>query len=185
MSTTPPPLPPPGEPQPPQQPYAPYPPPEQQPYGAAQQPFGYDPAQQPYGYDPQQQGYAPYGPQYGAAPTWKHAIGGMVGTALGVLAVLMMGIGVVVSQVIGAKYGGDPMAAQGDPLAIFSGFLLLGGMAAGLLGVVASIIGFFERDRKRLFAWIGLGINGLPLCCVGALTALGVAALLSMGGLPG
>ena len=179
MSTTPPPLPPPGEPQAPQQqPYGQYPPPPQQPYG-------YDPAQQQYGYDPrQQQGYAPYGAQYGAAPDRKHAIGGMVGTGVGVLAVVMMGIGVVVSQVIGAKYGGDPMAAQGDPVAMVSGFLLLAGMAAGLLGVVASIIGFFERDRKRLFAWIGLGLNGLPLCCVGALTALGVAALLSMGGLP-
>ena len=57
--------------------------------------------------------------------------------------------------------------------AIAIGLGALGGMAAALLGVVLGIAGLVQRDRKRLFAVLGLVLNGL--------TILGVAGLILIG----
>ena len=58
-------------------------------------------------------------------------------------------------------------------MAMLIGFGALGGMAAAVLGIVLGIGGLVQRDRKRLFAVLGLVLNGL--------TIVGVAGLILVG----
>jgi hypothetical protein len=62
-----------------------------------------------------------------------------------------------------------------SPLAIIAGLAMLGGLAVTFLGAGLGIGGIFQRNRKRVFAVLGLVFNLMILVAFVGLIALGLA----------
>ena len=54
-----------------------------------------------------------------------------------------------------------------------TGFVMMGGLAVSLVGVLLGIVGILQRRRNRIFAFLGLGINCLFLLAMIGLIILG------------
>ncbi|MDR3637025.1 MAG: hypothetical protein P4L84_24690 [Isosphaeraceae bacterium] len=62
-----------------------------------------------------------------------------------------------------------------SPMAVILGLIMLGGMAVAFLGAGLGIGGLFQKDRKRVFAVLGLIINVMTMAAFVGLVALGLA----------
>lgn len=182
MSSTPPPLPPPSDPQ--GQPQGATPPSQ---YGVPQgqwsqypQQGGYPPQQQgqpqypgypAQGQYPQQQGYAHPGYYAAATVPETHSTPGKISVAIAVVGWVVFGVAMVVATVAG------PNMDENSPQAQLLGLAIMGAMGLNVVGLFLAIGAFFEKNKKRLFAWLGLVFNALPCVCGLGVMALGFAAL--------
>ena len=104
----------------------------------------------------------------------KHSGLGIASTVIAVLA----GLGLLGSFVYAGYLGMNAPGGQvseNDPQVMLVGLLVLGSMAVLVLGAILGIAGLFVGERKRLWAWIGLVLNALPILGGVALMILGLA----------
>jgi hypothetical protein len=65
--------------------------------------------------------------------------------------------------------------SQQSPAMVVTGLLLIAGMAAAVVGIGLGVFGLLRPDRKKLFAILGLCLNGLILLTVESLMMIGFA----------
>ncbi|PRH83696.1 hypothetical protein [Arenimonas caeni] len=104
----------------------------------------------------------------------KHSGLGIASTVIAVLAGLVMLGAIFYAGYVGMNEPGGQLS-ETDPRAITIGVLMLGSMAVLLLGAILGIAGLFVGERKRVFSWIGLVLNALPILGGLALILLGLA----------
>jgi MFS family permease len=90
---------------------------------------------------------------------------------------LVVGVGefvlVAIAGVMTANSPGGRMDSK-SPEAIVLGLLLLGGLGVAVLGLILGIVALFAPDRGKIFAWLGVAINGTILLGVVALMIIGL-----------
>lgn len=69
--------------------------------------------------------------------------------------------------------GGVP--SETDPRMMMVGFGMIAAMALLVLGAILGGVGLFAGTRKRLFAWLGLILNLLPLLLGIVIVIVGLA----------
>ena len=157
---------------PPPSPYGPPspPPPAYPPYGHYPPPPGAPPGMAPPPYAAMGYGYGMYGP--GAPQPTSHSGIGIASLLLGILSVLGLVATVVVGVVMTAN---DPGALENEnsPATLALGACALACLLLSLVGVGLGIGGLVQRDRKRVFAWIGLTLNAVILLLVVGLMVVG------------
>ena len=145
------PAPPPGQ-------YAQYPVPS---YGSP--PWGADPAYPA----------AAYG--YGAPAPQKHP-------GLGIISVILAGlsgVGLIVTMVVAVMAAAnDPAIFENEqaPATVALGACVILGAFLSLVGVGLGIGGLTDRNRRKVFAVVGLAVNAVVILIVVGLMALGAAA---------
>jgi hypothetical protein len=65
--------------------------------------------------------------------------------------------------------------SQRSPAMIITGLLLIAGMAAAGIGIGLGVFGLLRPDRKKLFAILGLCLNGVILLTVESLMMIGLS----------
>jgi hypothetical protein len=80
---------------------------------------------------------------------------------------------VVIAGVMEASHPGG--IDENSPTAMFLGFLIFVCLIAALVGLVLGIVGATMRNRNKLFAGLGIGVNSLLL--LGLLVLMIVGAL--------
>jgi hypothetical protein len=128
---------------------------EQPPY---QQPY-----QQPYSQD---YGYLPYA---GSVPQ-QHSGAGVASFVIGV-AMAMVELTMVIMAAVLVQRGISSQTPQME----IAGCGMILGLAACAICVVLGIVGLTQSNRKKLFAVLGLCINGMILLFVLGLVVLGLA----------
>jgi hypothetical protein len=104
----------------------------------------------------------------------KHSGLGIAATIIAVVAGLgLLGVFVYAGYIGINEPGGQP--SQDDPRMIGIGFGAMAATALLVLGAILGVAGLFAGTRKRLFAWLGLVLNLLPLLAGIALIILGLA----------
>ncbi|GAB2659405.1 hypothetical protein [Arenimonas aestuarii] len=104
----------------------------------------------------------------------KHSGLGITATIIAVVAGLgLLGVFGYAGYVGMNEPGGE--LSETDPRAMMIGFGMLAAMAMLVLGAILGAVGLFAGTRKRLFAWLGLVLNVLPLLLGIALVILGLA----------
>jgi hypothetical protein len=123
------------------------------------------------GTHPHQQAYPYASPQM--VPEAAHSKVGIASFVMG----LLVGLGELVLVVIaGVMETSTPGGMNDkDPKVAILGLLLLGGLFLALVGAILGVVGLFERNRKKLFAVLGLIFNGLILGLVVLLMIVGLA----------
>jgi hypothetical protein len=123
------------------------------------------------GTHPHQQTYPYSSPQM--MPEAAHSKVGIASFVMG----LLVGLGELVLVVIaGVMETSTPGGMDDkDPKVAILGLLLLGGLFLALVGAILGVVGLFEKNRKRLFAVLGLIFNGLILGLVVLLLIVGLA----------
>jgi membrane glycosyltransferase len=109
---------------------------------------------------------------YPAAPL-PHSGLGIVSTLIAVVAGLGMLGAFVYAGMLGMEAGGQP--SETDPRVMAVGLAITACGALLLLGGLLGVAGLFVGERRRLFAWIGTILCGLPLLLAIALMVLGLA----------
>lgn len=104
----------------------------------------------------------------------KHSGLGIASTVIAVFAGLAMLAVFVYAGYIGMNEPGGQLS-ETDPRAMMIGFGVMAAMAVLALGAILGIAGLFVGERKRVFAWIGLVLNALPIVGGIALIILGLA----------
>jgi hypothetical protein len=118
--------------------------------------------------------------RHGAALRQRHSEVGVVACFIAALVVLLYG-GLMIAAVMDTRPGNvAPSEAQKTRGAIL-GFTMFASIFLNGAGVLVGIIGVLIPNRRKLFAWIGLGINGLLLVSCLMLCAFGLFATLSLG----
>ena len=104
----------------------------------------------------------------------RHSGLGIGALVIGLVAIVGLVVTFVCVAAIMASTGhiSDPSS----PVAILVGLAIVICMLAALIGVVIGLVGMFQRDRKKVFAHIGFGINVAIVVVVIAIIALGIAA---------
>ncbi|WP_374601876.1 hypothetical protein [Arenimonas sp.] len=104
----------------------------------------------------------------------KHSGLGIAATIIAVVAGLAL-LGVFgYAGYLGMNAPGGELS-ETDPRAMMIGVGMLAAMALLVLGAILGVLGLFAGTRKRLFAWLGLVLNLLPLLGGIALVILGLA----------
>jgi hypothetical protein len=129
------------------------------------------PFQQPSYQQPPYQtpGHVPYA-SWQQPPASKHSGFGIASFIIGI-SMGVMEVGLIVTAAVLVQQG---RSSQAPGMEIAGCFMLLG-LLACVGGVVSGIVGIKQADRKKLFAVIGLCINGLILLSVLGLMVLGLA----------
>jgi hypothetical protein len=103
----------------------------------------------------------------------KHSGLGIAATILAILAGAAL-VGVFIyAGMLGMEQGGQ--LSETDPRVMTIGFLAIAAMCLLVLGAILGIAGLFVGQRKRVFAWVGLVLNVLPLLAGIALVVIGLA----------
>lgn len=103
----------------------------------------------------------------------KHSGLGIAATVLAILAgIALLGV-FVYAGMLGMDQGGQ--LSETDPRVMAIGFLAIAAMGLLLLGAILGIAGLFVGERKRVFAWVGLVLNVLPMLAGIALIVIGLA----------
>jgi len=113
-----------------------------------------------------------------AAPQ-KHSELGIVATVLALLSLLLCGGYWTLIFIFVGSIGGpnaQPMP-RNSPVPMAAGLMGIGAGVLALIGTILGIIGVVMANRKKLFAWIGLAINGLLLLGCAGVFCLGFASL--------
>ena len=101
-----------------------------------------------------------------------------VGMASCVLALLAVLIGAF-AMVLVADVGPDEIEAAieaEEPEAVLAMLLFVGAGLVSLIGLVLAIAGLLQQDRNKLFAILGLCLNGLLFLCGLAMMVAGAVA---------
>ena len=101
-----------------------------------------------------------------------------VGMASWVLALLAVLIGAF-AMVLVADVGPDEIEAAieaEEPEAVLAMLLFVGAGLVSLIGLVLAIAGLLQQDRNKLFAILGLCLNGLLFLCGLAMMVAGMLA---------
>lgn len=103
----------------------------------------------------------------------KHSGLGIASTVIAVFAGLALLAVFVYAGYVGMNEGGQ--LSETDPRAMMIGFGMIAALAVLALGAILGIAGLFVGERKRVFAWVGLVLNALPIVGGIALVILGLA----------
>jgi hypothetical protein len=109
---------------------------------------------------------------YQAGPL-PHSGLGISSTLIAIIGGLAMIGAFVYAGMLGMEAGGQPDETDPRIMAIGLVIVVCGGLL--LLGGVLGLAGLFVGERRRLFSWIGLILNALPLLGALALVVLGLA----------
>ena len=109
----------------------------------------------------------------GMQPELPHSGFGITSTILGVLSILGF-VAMCITAV--ALVADDPDLPEDSPEAMFLGTLVCGSGLLAMLGVLFGIIGVVTPGRKKLYAFVGLGISGLIAFCGISLLVIGLLA---------
>jgi hypothetical protein len=109
-----------------------------------------------------------------AAPVMKHSWLGISSFAISLIggAAMLLLFGVAAYMEMSTPGGMDENSAS----AVFVGLLLFAVMAVHLVGAGLAIGGLVQKDRKRVFAVLGLVFNALVILGTLALMIIGNAA---------
>ncbi|KFL36862.1 hypothetical protein [Arenimonas donghaensis] len=103
----------------------------------------------------------------------KHSGLGIAATIIAIIAGLGL-LGVFgYAGYVGMEQGGQP--SETDPRMVMVGMGMLAAMALLVLGAILGAVGLFAGARKRLFAWLGLVLNLLPLLLGIVIVVVGLA----------
>jgi len=102
-----------------------------------------------------------------------HSGAGIASCVLALFAVLAGGFAMVLAAVVGFDDIEAAINAE-EPEAMLAGMLLLGAGLFALIGLVLAIAGLLQRDRNKLFAILGLCLNGLFFLCGLGMTVVGL-----------
>lgn len=103
----------------------------------------------------------------------KHSGLGIAATIIAIVAGLgLLGVFVYAGYIGMNEPGGE--LSETDPRAMMIGLGMLAAMAFLVLGAILGIAGLFVGTRKRVFAWIGVVLNVLPLLAGIALVIVGL-----------
>ena len=108
------------------------------------------------------------------APVKPHSGLGIASTIVAVLCGLGLAAVFAYAGVLGVQNGGQALQ-ETDPRVMMIGLGVMAGMAGTLIGALLGIAGLFVGDRRRVFAWVGLILNALPLLVAIVLIALGLS----------
>ena len=119
--------------------------------------------------------YQPYAPPTRAAQpepvTKKHSIPGILSTVFGLLG------GMLVIVTIGlAIYFVSEYEKPNESQEILLGFGGLGAIGLNLIGVTLGIVGLVMPNKKKVFAFIGCALNGLPMADDGRIDFAGLVS---------
>ena len=104
----------------------------------------------------------------------KHSGLGIAATIIAIIAGLGL-LGVFgYAGYLGMNAPGGELS-ETDPRMMMVGFGMIAAMALLVLGAILGAVGLFAGVRKRLFAWLGLVLNLLPLLLGIALVIVGLA----------
>jgi len=104
-----------------------------------------------------------------------HSGVGIASCVLALFAVLAGGFAMVLAAVVGFDDIEAAINAE-EPEAILAGLLFLGAGLLFLIGLVLAVAGLLQHDRNKLFAVLGLCLNGLCLLCGLGMTIIGLLA---------
>lgn len=102
----------------------------------------------------------------------RHSGPGIASLIIACATGLLEFIAVIAAAVMTANSGGE--VDENDPAAIVLGLIMCGGLAMLIVGLVLGIVGLVQRDRKRLFAILGIILNGLVLIILIGLVIIGL-----------
>jgi hypothetical protein len=100
-----------------------------------------------------------------------HSGPGVASFIISILTVIGAILAVIVIASVGRKVKPE------EPLAILNGLLILGNMFLNLIGVVLGIVGTVQANRNKVFAIIGLCLNGVMLLGCGMIMCIGLAVM--------
>lgn len=103
----------------------------------------------------------------------KHSGLGIAATVIAVVAGLALVVAFAYAGMLGVEQGGQ--LSETDPRVMMIGFAAIAAMGLMILGAILGIAGLFVGERKRVFAWVGLLLNILPLLAGIALVVIGLA----------
>jgi hypothetical protein len=104
----------------------------------------------------------------------KHSGLGIASTVIAVVAGLVMLGTFGYAGYVGMNEPSGQLS-ETDPRAMLIGFLMIGAMVVLLLGGILGVAGLFVGERKRVFAWVGVVLNALPILGGLGLIILGLA----------
>ncbi|MFY2764197.1 hypothetical protein [Arenimonas sp. MALMAid1274] len=109
-----------------------------------------------------------------AAAPLKHSGLGIASTVMA----LLFGLGIIIvfayAGYLGTQAPGG-VIDETDPKIMMVGILVVAGIGGLLLGALLGLLGLFIGERRRMYAWLGLVLNALPLLAALGLMALGFA----------
>jgi hypothetical protein len=102
-----------------------------------------------------------------------HSGVGIASCVLALFAVLAGGFSMVLAAAVGFDDIEAAIEAE-EPEAMLAALLFLGGGLITLIGLTLGIAGMLQRDRNKLFAILGLCLNGLLFLCGLGMTLVGM-----------
>lgn len=121
--------------------------------------------------------WEPEYPEYvdeGVPPSAPHSGLGIASFIIALVTGTLLVIAMVFAGIMAAAAGGD--VDDEAPAMIAVGCFIILGVLAHLLGLGLGIAGLVQRDRRRVFAALGMVLNGVAVLGVLALMAIGLAA---------
>ena len=103
----------------------------------------------------------------------KHSGLGIASTVIAVVCGLGLLAVLGYAGYLGMENPGAP-PSESDPRIMMIGVLTLGCAAMLLLGAILGLAGLFVGVRRRVFAWVGLVLNALPLLLTIGLMIVGL-----------
>ncbi len=116
-----------------------------------------------------------YAPRFRDDPAaWRHSGVGIASFVTGIIALLLFigAIGVVLVAVVSTRHARQPPQALLVPV----GLMVIGSGLMALVGTGLGIGGCCQRERKKVFAILGLVINGFLLLAGIGLMLVGLAS---------
>jgi hypothetical protein len=104
-----------------------------------------------------------------------HSGVGMASCVLALLAVLIGAFAMVLIADVGPDEIEAAIEAE-EPEAVLAMLLFVGAGLVSLIGLVLAIAGLLQQDRNKLFAILGLCLNGLLFLCGLAMMVAGMLA---------
>ncbi|WP_052350558.1 DUF4064 domain-containing protein [Paenibacillus gorillae] len=108
---------------------------------------------------------------------------GIASFIIALIAVLLGIIGMILSVAFAANVSEDPQSLirdleNNDPSVLASvmiaGLLMIAGAGIAFVGLILGIVGAFAKNRRKVFAIVGIILNGLIVVGIVALTVLGL-----------
>ncbi|MCI0362795.1 MAG: hypothetical protein L0Y44_11635 [Phycisphaerales bacterium] len=113
-------------------------------------------------------------PSYAVQPTLKHSGLGIASFIIS----MVVGLGEIAAVIfVGVMETSNPGGVADDsPMAAMLGLSMCGGALLALVGAVLGLIGAVLRDRRKVFAILGLAFNACIIVGIIGLMIIGMAA---------
>jgi hypothetical protein len=113
----------------------------------------------------------------------KHSELGFFSSALAILSiVLCVGYWGLIVTALGLAAQNRMPPPKDSPVPMIAGLMGIGAGLVALVGTILGIVGVTVGNRKKLFAWIGLGLNGALLLGCAGVFCLGLASIFMRAG---